>query len=449
MSLSRGIDHTAIEDLIRRREWRSLREYLQGLPVPELADLLTELEPAQRLLAFRILPRALSTEVFSNLEAPHQTAVLEGLTDDETRQLLADLPPDDRTEMFEELPGEATQRLLNLLSPEDLAEARHLLGYPEESIGRLMTPDYLAVRPGWTVARSLEHIRNRGRAKETLDVIYVTDERWRLIDELDLRLFVLARPEQTVEELMDFGFVSISAFEDREEAVQLMRRYDLNVLPVVDSGGVLVGIVTVDDVLDVAQEEATEDFHRVAAVAPLRQSYVDTGLRVLYSKRVGWLLTLVFMNLFSGAALAMFEDTIARAVALVFFLPVLIASGGNAGSQAATLMIRALAVGDVRITDWARLLLKELGVAAALGLTMAIAVSGIGLFRGGREVGITVALTMFCVVMVGSIIGTVLPFLFNRFRLDPATASTPLITSLADISGVVIYFSIARWVLEL
>jgi magnesium transporter len=438
-----------VRALLERQDWPALRATLRQMPAPELADLLRNMDSAQRAVLFRLLPRPLSTAVFAELETPDQNALLTDLTDEETRQLLAAMAPDDRTELLEELPGEATQKLLNLLGAEDLREARWLLGYPEDSVGRLMTPKYVAVRPEWSVARALEQVRTHGAASETLDVIYVVDRNWKLLDELDLRRFLLARPEQTVEELMDYTFASLPAAADREEAVQVMRRYDLSVLPIVDSDGVLVGIVTVDDVLDVAEEEATEDFHRVAAVAPLRQSYLETGLLELFRKRVGWLLALVFMNIFSGAAIASFEDTIAQAVALVFFLPLLIDSGGNAGSQAATLMIRALAVGDVRLNDWTRLLLKEIGVASALGITMGFAVSSIGILRGGQAVGLAVALTMFCVVVVGSMIGTVLPFLLSRFRLDPATASAPLITSLADISGVILYFSIARWVLGL
>jgi magnesium transporter len=334
------------------------------------------------------------------------------------------------------------------LSPEDLQEARTLLGYPEESIGRLMTPDYVAVRPEWTIRQALAHVRRTGRASETITILYVVDSKWRLLDELDIRRFLLADVDDTVAQIMDHTLVSLSAFDDREEAVRTMERYDLAVLPVVDSDGILVGIVTFDDVLDVASAEATEDFHRTAAVAPLAGNYRDASIWMLYRKRIGWLVILVFMNIFSGAAIATFEDTIAAAVALVFFLPLLIDSAGNAGAQSATLMIRALAVGDVKLGDWSRMLGKEFGTAAALAVTMGLAVSWLGVFRGGADVGLVVTLTMMLVVMVGSVIGTMLPFVLSRLKLDPATASAPLITSLADISGVVIYFSLATWLLD-
>jgi magnesium transporter len=433
-------------ELIERRQWSELRDTLTDWPPPEVADLLLHLRKEERVLLFRALPRAFAAELFSHLELDQQNALLRDLSDEETRRLLADLPPDDRTHLLEELPGQATQRMLNLLGPEDLEEARWLLGYPEESVGRLMTPEYVAVQPEWTVAEALEHIRVHGRDSETINRIFVIDERWHLLDDIELRRFILAPSGALVSDLMDQRVVQVSAFADREEAVALIRRYDQFVLPVVDSDGVLVGIVTVDDVLDVQEEEATEDFHRVGSVGPIRTSLRDATVGFLYRRRVGWLLVLVFMNIFSGAGIAAFEDTIAASVALVFFLPLLIDSGGNAGSQSATLMVRAIATGDVRITDWFRLLGRELGVALLLGLTMAVGAAAISLARA-PEVMVVVAATMTIVVVWGSMIGMLLPFVLTRLGRDPATASAPLITSLADISGVLIYFSIASWYL--
>jgi magnesium transporter len=244
------------------------------------------------------LPRAVSSEVFAHLNADDQNDLLAQLTSEETRHLLAGLSPDDRTQLLEELPGQVTQKLLTLLGPEDLREARQLLGYPEESVGRLMTPDYVAVRPEWTIARALEHIRSRGPDSETINMVYVTDEHWRFRDALELRRFILADPQQTVAEIMDYAYVVLSAFDDREKAVQALRRYDLPALPVVDSGGVLLGIVTFDDLIDVADKEATEDFHKGAAVAPLRGKYLETRIIELVQKRAPWLLALVFVNIF-------------------------------------------------------------------------------------------------------------------------------------------------------
>ena len=433
--------------LIERRDWGALRDALAVWPAPEVGDLLLHLRKPDRVLLFRVLPRDLAEDVFAFLKTDQKNALLADLTDEETRHLLAALPPDDRTQILSELPGQVTQRLLNLLNPQDLREARQLLGYPEESVGRLMTPDYVAIRPEWSVDQALAHIRRHGHDSETINRVYVVDRQWRLLDDIELRRLILADPDTPVEEIMDHSFVNLSAFADREEAVRLIRRYDQVALPVLDSNGVLVGIVTVDDLLDVAEAEVTEDFHKVGSVGPIRMSLLEASVGFLYRRRIGWLLALVVMNIFSGAGIAYFEDTITATIALVFFLPLLIDSAGNAGSQSATLMVRAMATGDVKTRDWLRMAGKELGVAAALALTMAAAVSVVGIFRGGVEVGIVVALTMAIIVVVGSLVGMSLPFLLTRLRLDPATASAPLVTSIADISGVLIYFSIASWIL--
>ncbi len=310
-----------------------------------------------------------------------------------------------------------------------------------------MTPDYVAVRREWTVEQTLRHIRAHGKDRETINRLYVIDDRWRLLDDIELRKVILADPATTIEELMDHSFASVSAFADREEAVRMIRRYDIVALPVLASGDVLVGIVTVDDLLDVAEQEATEDFHRVGSVEPIRRSFREAGIGYLYRRRIGWLLALVGVNILSGAGIAHFEETISATLALIFFLPLLIASAGNAGAQASTLTVRALATGDVKMGNWLLLLGKELGVSTALAVTMAGAVFMIGAYRGGTDLAIVVALTVVIVVVLGSLVGMSLPFLLDRFGLDPATASAPLVTSIADIVGVLVYLSIATWYL--
>lgn len=432
--------------LIAAGDWPRLREALEDAPGPEVAALILHLRKADRVLLFRALPRETAAAAFAHLDLQQQDLLLRDLSDEETRSLLAELPPDDRTHLLEELPGQATQRLLNLLAGDDLKEARWLLGYPEDSVGRLMTPDYVAVRPDWTVGEALRHIRAHGQDSETLNRIFVVDDDWRLLDDIELRQFILSSFDTPVTEIMDHRVAILSAFAPREDAVHMIRRYGQYVLPVVDSGGVLVGIVTVDDLMTVAEEETTEDFHRVGSVGPVRISLREAPITLLYRARIGWLMGLVFVNILSGAGIAIFEDTLQAAIALVFFLPLLIGSGGNAGAQASTLMVRALATGDVHARDWFRLLVKELGVALLLGCTMALGVGLVALYRA-PEVLVVATATMVIIVLWGSILGMSLPFLLTRFRLDPATASAPLITSLADISGVLIYFSIASWYL--
>lgn len=431
-----------IRRLLELREWLELRIRLKDIPVQDIADCLENMEQQHRVFLFRLLPRERSAEVFAYLDPEMEDALLNDLTTEETRHLLTSLPADDRTALLQELPAQVTQRLLNFLPPADLRQARVLLGYPPESVGRLMSPDYVAVRRDWTVGQALEHIR-RHAEEVNIDLVYVTDPGGRLRDALTLKQLVLADPAQAVEKLMDDCFISLSAFDDREKAVQTIQHYDLTALPVVDSDGVLLGVVTIDDVMDVAEEEITEDFHKMGTVGVVRGNVRDASPLLLYRKRVGWLVVLVLANLFTAVGIAYFEGAIEAVIALVFFMPLIIASGGNAGAQASTLMVRALATGDARLKDWGGLLGKELAVSSALGTTMGLIIWSIGLVQGGAAIGATVALSMICVVVMGSMVGMILPFVLSKFKLDPATASAPLITSLADIFGVLIYFSIA------
>lgn len=439
-----------IRELIDEHQWQQLRnEAWEDWLIPDIVDALLGLSKNNRVLAFRLIPREMSAEVFAYLDKEDRNALLKDLTDEETRHLLADLAPDDRTTLFEELPGQVTQRLLNLLSHEDLREARFLLGYPEFSVGRLMTPDYIAVRPEWTVAQALEHCRVKGKKSETLHVVYVVDSSWKLLDALELSQFILAEPEEKVEELMNYSFVSLSAFDDREEAVYTMQKYDLFSLPVVDSTGVLIGLVTFDDVFDVAQEEATEDIYKGAAVTPLTTSYREASVWELYSKRVRWLVILVFVSLLSSGVVAVFEETLQQVITLTVFIPLLLGSGGNAGAQSATLMVRSLATGDLEVNQWLTTLLKELSVGASLGVTLGVVSSLFGFMRGGWEIGLIVGLTMVGIILVANLIGATLPFILTRLKLDPAVASNPLITSVTDVMGLLIYFLIAGIVLNL
>ncbi|HEX7072901.1 MAG TPA: magnesium transporter, partial [Hyphomicrobiaceae bacterium] len=275
----------------------------------------------------------------------------------------------------------------------------------------------------------------------------VVDEQRRLTGVVSLRDLILARPSAKIADIMDTHVICARAEDSQTEVARLIAKYDLIALPIINGGDALVGIVTQDDAMDVAEEEATKDFHKVGTVGAIAISLKEASIGLLYRKRITWLVVLVFFNIFSGAGLALFQDTIVSHVALVFFLPLLIAGGGNAGAQASTLMVRALATGDVRLADWGYMLARELVVAAALGLTMGLAVAMIGIARGGPQIALIVAATMVLVVITGSIIGMSLPFVLSRFKLDPASASAPLITSIADVAGVLIYLSIATFVL--
>jgi len=439
---------TNFRELIRNKEWKTLKNSLNELDAVQLAELIEEVSDDEEIILFRLLNRQLSKEVFHLLSFSKQERIVEGLAQNGRKlsDLINDIEPDDRTAFFEELPGKITQRLIQLLTPEERQVAIQLLGYPEDSIGRLMTPEYIAVKPTDTIEHALEHIRKYGKNSETLNMIYVVDKDWKLIDDIKIKEIILASPDQYISELMDYRFVALNAYDDQETAIKKFRDYDREALPVVNTDGILIGIITIDDIMDVVEEESTEDFHKFGSFKSAISNPLKARILNLYKNRIFWLIALVFMNVFSGAAISSFENVIQSVVSLVFFLPLLIDSGGNAGSQSATLMIRSLALGDVKLSDWYKLILKELFVSLLLGFTMAIGVAIIASFRA-PEIVIIVSLTMILTVIAGSLIGLLLPFIFTKLKLDPATASAPLITSIADIVGVIIYFSIASWIL--
>ncbi len=435
--------------LVRLHREGDVAEKLEEMAVQDIADAMSELDPEERIQLLRALPAERSTDTFSYLSPGLQREVIDNLEQNEARRVLGQMVPDDRTAFLESLEPEDLENFLKLLNPDDLKQSLKLLGYPEESIGRLMTPRFVAVRPSWTVARALDHIRHEAHRGETINFVFVTDERGRLLDAVKLKDFILARQDARVESLMTEEFYSIQASADREEGVQVIQRYDINTLAVTDKHGVMLGIVTVDDIMDVAELETTEDFQKLGGTGSLNISVREAKPGFLYRKRIGWLMILVLVNLISALTIAVFEDAIEAVIALVMFLPLIIASAGNAGSQSATLMVRALATGDVELKDWLRLWGKEFSVALALGLTMALAVSLIGIWRGGAELAWVVGLAMLAVVIMGAMIGMLLPFILQRLNMDPAMASTPLITSVADVLGILIYFSIASAILTL
>jgi len=464
--------------LVNDHKWIELRMLLISWPPPEVAELIMNnlIEGPQRVLTLRYLPRQFVADVFSELTPAVQDDVLNHFTNTEIRNLLADLDPDDRTALMEEMPAEIarsllseldpnertalieeqpteiTRKLLKLLNPHDLKETLALLGYPENSVGRVMTPDIVYIKEDWTVHEAIEHIRKIGRNSETINVVYITDAIGKLIDVITLRQLILASPEQQVRTIMDYNFIAISAMDDQEDAVKMIKKYNYLALPVVDSAGIILGIVTIDDLMDIADLHVTEDFQRISGVSieedgdPIT-NIKDASFGLLYKRRVFWLVLLIFANIFAGMGIALYEEVIEQTIALVFFLPLLIASGGNSGSQSATLMVRALATGDVVMKDWGRMLLKEIFVGAALGCAMAAAAAALGIFRGGFQIALVVAVSMFLIVIVGSLAGMCLPFLMRKLGKDPATACTPIVTTIADVAGILIYFSIATAIL--
>ena len=312
-----------------------------------------------------------------------------------------------------------------------------------------MTSEYAAIPLGLSATAALTLLRQEAPDAETINLAYVIDENRKLLGAVRLQDIITAPPRAKITDIMEVNTHAIRVSDDEVDAARRIARYDVIALPVIDAQDHLVGIITHDDALDVMEAEATDDFHRVATITNLDSSVATASVPKLYRARISWLMLLVFGNIFSGAGIAHFEDTIAAHLALMFFLPILIASGGNAGSQSATLMIRALATGDIALADWGKVFARELGVAILLGLSMAAAIAVIGVFRGGKEIALVIALSMILIVIVGSLIGMLLPFILSRLRMDPATASTPLVTSIADATGVLIYFSIASAILTM
>ncbi len=447
-----------ILELIETHNWTELREVLHSWSAAEIADLMLDIKKQDRVLLYRSVGRDLGVEVFSYLEPEQQDMLLLDLSDQETRELLAELPPDDRTDLLEELPGAVSHRLLSLLSPEDLREARWLMGYPEESVGRLMTPDFVAIRPEWTVREAIDYIKKHGRDSETINRIYILDGRGALLDDVMLRTIILADENEKVKSLMEHNVISLSAFDDQEEAVRTLEKYDLPAIPVVDSSGIMVGIVTFDDVFDIAQEEATEDIQMIGGMEALDDSYRNTGIMEMVRKRAGWLSILMISELLTTSALSFFEGEIERAAVLVLFIPLVMSSGGNSGSQAATLIIRALALEEVRVRDWWLVMRREV----ISGLLLGCILAAIGFARielwvlaGSTVFGehhllvaFTVSTALIGIVLWGTFAGSMMPMILKKLGFDPAVSSAPFVATLVDVSGIVIYFMVALAILH-
>src|SRR5436190_5829427 len=361
-----------LESLIEARDFVSLREQIRNWPAGDLADLMEPLSAEKEAVIFRLLPRDEAAQVFSYLPIERQQELLKAMAHEEVVNILNDMSDDDRTELLEELPAQVTQKLLNLLSPEERRRASQLLGYAENSVGRLMTPHFVRVRPHWTVAQALDHIRRYGTDSETMSLIYVIDEKGKLIDDLRIRQILLAPADTLISDLMDKRFIALKATDDQEVAVEEFREADLNALPVTDTQGALIGIVTVDDIFDVAEEEATEDIQKMGGTEALDEPYMEIGIPTMVRKRATWLIVLFLSEMLTATAMGKFESEIAKAVVLSIFVPLVISSGGNSGSQASTLIIRAMALGEVTLRDWWHVMRREILSGLSLGVILGI-----------------------------------------------------------------------------
>lgn len=441
-----------VQELIDKENDKALKHYLDELNISDVEELIDELpQYAAKFIETISVNRAVN--VFRILDFPTQERIIKKLSGNKLNQIIKDLPPDDRTALFGEMKGDVVKKMITLLPPEERKESLALLGYNEYSIGRLMTPDYVAVKPEWSVARVLAHIRRYGKNSETIDVIYVIDKDGVLLDDIRIREVLLADPESVIGEMTDQRYIALKANDPQEDAINIFRMNNRVALPVVDENNVLLGIVTVDDILWIANEEYTEDMHKIGGTEALDEPYLDTSIFNLVKKRVGWLAILMLGEMLTATAMGFFEGQIHKATVLALFIPLIISCGGNSGSQASTLIIQAMALGEVTIKDWWRVMNRELTSGFLLGLCLGL----IGFLRifvwhlvlpniYGEHwllIAATISVSLVFVVLWGSLSGSMLPILLKKLGADPATSSAPFVATLVDVTGLIIYFSFA------
>jgi magnesium transporter len=438
-----------LDELVRERDVDALRQWLAETSTLDVADELARLEPAEKAVPFRLLDRDRALAVFEALDPAHQQQVLEGLRDETVRSLVEDMDPDDRARLLDELPAKVARRLLNGLSPAERAMTAVLLGYPEDSAGRIMSPEFVNLRASMTVADAFAKVRRLAPQAETIYTLPVTDDQRRLMGVVSLRDLVVNPLDARVADLMATDVLAAHVDDDQEEAARLIAEADLLDLPVLDSEDRLVGVITVDDAVEVLEEEASEDQVRLGASEPLDRPYLDMGVWRLARKRAVWLLVLVVAATLTVNVLQAFEGTLESVVTLALFIPLLIGAGGNSGSQAATTVIRAMAIGEVRFADLPRIIWREARVGLLLGLMLAAAGFVPVAVVFGTDIAVVVALTLVTICAWATFAGSMLPLLARRIGIDPAVVSAPMITTLVDASGLVIYLLIARAILGL
>lgn len=444
------------EAVMERGEELEMREFLDNLNISDVEELIDEL-PDYGPAFIETLSVNRAVHVFGILDFPTQERIFKRLSGHKISEIINNMPPDDRTAFLGELKGDLVKQLIILLSPADRKEALALLGYPEDSVGRLMTPDYITVKEHWDMARVLEHVRKYGKASETIDVLYVIGRNGELLDDIRIRDIILAAPDTKVQDLIDNRLISLHANDPQEEAINVFRMNNRVALPVIDEQGIMLGIVTVDDILWVANEEYTEDMQRIGGTEALDEPYLDVSVLHLVKKRAGWLIVLFFGQLITTTVMEHYESQLANTVMLLVLVPLILSSGGNSGSQASTLIIQAMALGEVTLSDWWRVMKREILSGLFLGLILGC----LGFFRiyawqafsetYGEYwylIGLVVSISLVGVVLWGSLMGSMLPFVLRRLGLDPATSSTPFVSTLVDVTGLIIYFTVALIVLS-
>lgn len=444
-------------DILSKEDAAQLKDFLDEQNISDVVELVNEFpEKEATIIDNMTVNRAVS--VFKILDINQQKDIIKELPARKTAKILNELPPDDRTDFLEELPKAAIRDLIKLLDPEERKITLSLLGYPEDSVGRLMTPDYVYVYPHYSVAQVLGNIRKYGKNSETIDVIYIIDELGGLVDDIRIRDLLLAQPEDIISDIIDGRFVALNVYDDQEQASQVFKMNNRTAIPVVDDNNILLGIVTIDDILWVTNEEFSEDMQKMGGTEVLNEPYLDISIFKLFKKRITWLVVLFFGEMLTATAMGYFENEIAKVILLTTFIPLILSSGGNTGSQASTLIIQAMSIGEITIQDWWKILRREITSGLLLGLVLGI----IGFFRvmvwhyiapgfyGTHWLLIaeTIGLTLVGVVMWGTIMGSMLPILLKRLGADPAVSSAPFVATLVDVTAILIYFSLAFVILQ-
>jgi magnesium transporter len=446
----RQLVRSQLQALLEQKNLSSAKALLIPVLPVDIAEVITELPKEIQAIAFRLLSKDEAIEVFEYLDSDVQQTLLAEFKRQEFLNIVDQMSPDDRARLFDELPAKVVRRFLEQLSPEERAATALLLGYNPDTAGRLMTPEYVSLREGWTVAQSLEQLRNLAHGRETIYYLYVTDDERHLSGVLSLRELVLAQPEQQIRDIMIRDSISVHTDTDQEEVAQLIQRYDLLAIPVVDTEDRLVGIITVDDILDVIQQETTEDIYTLGGLQSGDDDYFRINLFTVARKRVVWLLILLITNTGTTAVIQSQEDLLEQVVALAAFIPLLIDAGGNVGAQSSTVVIRGLNTNEVQIKKALSIVQREAIAGALLGLMLGLIVLlWAFVLQRNWEVATAVGISLFAISLLASISGSALPFLFKALRFDPALMSAPFITTAVDVLGVLIYLMVARWILRL
>ena len=444
-------------DILSKNDMHLLREFLDEQNISDVVELVNEFPKNEATIIDNMtVHRAVS--VFKILDINQQKDIIKELPARKTAKILNELPPDDRTDFLEELPKAAIRDLIKLLDPEERRITLSLLGYPEDSVGRLMTPDYVYVYANYTVEQVLNNIRKYGKKYETIDVIYIIDENGCLVDDIRIRDILIEQPEAIIKDIIDGRFVALNVYDDQEHASQVFKMNNRTAIPVVDDNDVLLGIVTIDDILWVTNEEFSEDMQKMGGMEVLNEPYLDISIFKLFKKRITWLVVLFIGELFTATAMGYFEDELAKVLVLASFIPLILSTGGNSGSQSSTLIIQAIAIGEITIADWWKILRREIIGGFLLGILLGI----LGFFRVAVWhmivpgfygihwflIGITIGFTILGVVILGTITGSMLPIVLKRLGADPAVSSAPFVATLVDVTAILIYFSLAYLFLQ-